>query len=120
MATRDASAAAEEELRAVAAELPPAAHAFAYGSGAFPQRGLPGAAAAPPVLDFILAVEEPVAWHAEVCARAVVSDGSCSAAAPAPRRAPALARRLTASATASPPARRTCAATARTTRSSAR
>ena len=77
-----------EELLSILASFPPVQHAFAYGSGVFKQPGLydaeAGAAAAPagapaaaaaaasssgggkPMLDFIFAVDDPVAWHAEV------------------------------------------------------
>lgn len=73
-----------EVLHTVLASFPPVQHAFAYGSGVFKQPGLydgqpeasaevPTAAAAGaagtgdrPMLDFIFAVDDPVAWHAEV------------------------------------------------------
>eukprot|EP00898_Chlorokybus_atmophyticus_P008046 jgi/Chlat1/8242/Chrsp77S07671 len=79
-----------EELAAPLRVLPPVAHAFAYGSGVFPQRAAAPAAAAAaswpeastaaaasgggdenkaeadtPMTDYILAVEDPAAWHAE-------------------------------------------------------
>lgn len=79
-------------LHSVLNGFPPVQHAFAYGSGVFKQPGLydampeagqlsaepaGGAAAAAdpasssgaadqPMLDFIFAVEDPVAWHTEV------------------------------------------------------
>lgn len=70
-------------LRSVLADFPPVQHAFAYGSGVFEQPGLyerppqgppEGAAAAAadgssgdrPMLDFIFAVDDPIAWHEEV------------------------------------------------------
>ena len=69
-------------LHSVLADFPPVQHAFAYGSGVFEQPGLydrprqgapEGAAAAAaassvdqPMLDFIFAVDDPVAWHTEV------------------------------------------------------
>ncbi len=73
-----------EVLHTVLASFPPVQHAFAYGSGVFKQPGLydghleapagaPAAATAGsstagdrPMLDFIFAVDDPVAWHAEV------------------------------------------------------
>lgn len=72
-------------LHSVLADFPAVQHAFAYGSGVFEQPGLyarppqgapngGGAAAAAaaassvdqPMLDFIFAVDDPVAWHTEV------------------------------------------------------
>ncbi len=53
------------------ATFPPARMAFAYGSGVFAQRGdTAGGAAAPPsapapMIDFVLAVDDPLAWHAD-------------------------------------------------------
>jgi hypothetical protein len=70
-------------------EFPPVQHAFGYGSGVFKQpglyevqspsseaaaiaagaaggRGSSAAAVDRPMLDFIFAVEDPTAWHAEV------------------------------------------------------
>lgn len=70
-----------EVLHTVLASFPPVQHAFAYGSGVFKQPGLyeghpevsaegPTAAAkspgSRPMLDFIFAVDDPAAWHAEV------------------------------------------------------
>ena len=74
-----------EVLHSVLDSFPPVQHAFAYGSGVFEQPGLydapaaeglaeaaagGAAAAAPaadqPMLDFIFAVDDPVAWHEEV------------------------------------------------------
>ena len=50
----------------VAARLPPAAAAWAYGSGAHAQPGLyPASGATRPVLDYMLAVPDPKAWHAD-------------------------------------------------------
>ena len=68
-------------LHAVLDGFPPVAHAFGYGSGVFhqpdlyepapvgpdgllrlPSSGRPGG----PQLDFVFAVEDPAAWHAEV------------------------------------------------------
>ncbi|KAL4434161.1 hypothetical protein ABPG75_000602 [Micractinium tetrahymenae] len=73
-----------EVLHTVLASFPPVQHAFAYGSGVFKQPGLydghpeasaEGSAAAAdavasgsgdrPMLDFIFAVDDPVAWHTE-------------------------------------------------------
>lgn len=80
------------ELHSVLAAFPPVAHAVAYGSGVFAQPGLyedggdsgaggtgrRSAPAAPqtgdrPMLDFIFAVEDPVAWHAEVRGSALLA-----------------------------------------------
>jgi hypothetical protein len=54
--------------------LPRITYGFAYGSGVFRQRGLYAAdqAASPvdgPMVDMILVVDDPVAWHAEVGGR---------------------------------------------------
>lgn len=85
-----------EELRAVLSDFPAVQHAFGYGSGVFKQPGLyegqpaskaaaamaPGAAggrdggaatADRPMLDFIFAVEDPIAWHAEVGLNVLIS-----------------------------------------------
>ena len=66
-------------LRHVLDELPPAAHAFGYGSAVFAQPRVvadasDGTPAAPPrpsgaVVDCVLAVESPRAWHAANMAR---------------------------------------------------
>ena len=78
---------AAEVLPSVLDSFPPVQHAFAYGSGVFKQPGLYEAPAAAeevaaagggggggaaaraadqPMLDFIFAVDDPVAWHEEV------------------------------------------------------
>lgn len=52
--------------------FPPISYGFAYGSGVFVQPDLyqPNApAGSGPMLDFIFAVEDPVAWHTQVCSR---------------------------------------------------
>jgi hypothetical protein len=70
-----------DALHSVLESFPPVQHAFAYGSGIFKQPGLyneqqggagsgTGSASGGgdrPMLDFIFGVEDPVAWHAEVC-----------------------------------------------------
>lgn len=73
-----------EVLHDVLAGFPPVAHAFGYGSGVFKQPGLydhpaqqevagsggtgggGGGDGDRPMLDFIFAVDDPVAWHTEV------------------------------------------------------
>jgi hypothetical protein len=51
-------------------QFPQVQHAFAYGSAAFHQPGLyPSETSSRPMLDFILGVQDPVAWHAEVTAQ---------------------------------------------------
>lgn len=49
--------------------FPKVDHAFAYGSGVFSQPGLysSGSVKKQPVLDFIFTVQDPIAWHKEVC-----------------------------------------------------
>jgi translocator assembly and maintenance protein 41 len=73
---------AKMDFRRLLAHFPPTTYSFAYGSGVFQQAGydkgaalLVGAAASPaplvprdptrepPMLDFIFAVDDPVAWH---------------------------------------------------------
>jgi len=54
------------DLAAPLAGLPPVAAAWAYGSAVFAQPGLYNAAEAgspPPMVDFLLAVADPAAWH---------------------------------------------------------
>jgi hypothetical protein len=46
--------------------FPAVQHAFAYGSAVFHQPGLYANQAPKPMFDFIFAVQDPVAWHAEV------------------------------------------------------
>jgi hypothetical protein len=47
--------------------LPTAQHALAYGSGVFHQPDLYKAGdSSGPMIDFILAVDDPVAWHNQV------------------------------------------------------
>ena len=57
-----------KELSAFLKTLPVVQHAFAYGSGIFPQKGLyeSGGRGKGPMLDFIFAVEDPEAWHEQV------------------------------------------------------
>lgn len=56
------------ELSAFLKTLPVVQHAFAYGSGIFPQKGLyeSGGKGKGPMLDFIFAVEDPESWHEQV------------------------------------------------------
>jgi mitochondrial translocator assembly and maintenance protein 41 len=56
----------DAELEDIVALLPPAPFAFAYGSAVFPQVGV---SRPDRMLDFILAVESPRAWHADNMAR---------------------------------------------------
>lgn len=56
-----ADAALHAELVETLAKLPPAAFAFAYGSGVVPQAGVARGAR---VRDFVLAVDSAEAWHA--------------------------------------------------------
>ena len=58
----------QRELTAVLASFPTVRHAFAYGSGIFVQPGLysKGTGVQGPMLDFILAVDNPVEWHTQV------------------------------------------------------
>jgi hypothetical protein len=66
---------ARNSLAAVLTQLPPVQHAFAYGSGIFHQPGLykhggtseRPASSSQPMLDFFLAVEDPLKWHMQVC-----------------------------------------------------
>lgn len=50
--------------------FPPVEHAFAYGSGVFDQPDLytsaQRASGAGPMIDLILLVKDPLAWHQEV------------------------------------------------------
>lgn len=57
-----------KELSAFLQTIPAVQHAFAYGSGIFPQKGLyeSGGRGKGPMLDFILAVQDPNGWHGEV------------------------------------------------------
>lgn len=51
-------------------QFPKVEHAFAYGSGVFTQPGLYSSGSVgqqQPVLDFIFTVQDPIAWHHEVC-----------------------------------------------------
>jgi translocator assembly and maintenance protein 41 len=57
------------DAAAVLASVPPTAYAFAYGSGAVPQAGRAASSSAPPMVDFIFAVDDPRAWHAANLAR---------------------------------------------------
>jgi translocator assembly and maintenance protein 41 len=43
--------------------FPPVKYGMAYGSGVFQQAG--GVSTAPPMLDFVFAVDDPESWHAE-------------------------------------------------------
>ena len=55
------------ELAGFLNKVPAVRHAFAYGSGVFTQEGLYGSNNQErPMLDFILAVDDPVAWHDQV------------------------------------------------------
>jgi mitochondrial translocator assembly and maintenance protein 41 len=56
----------DAELEDIAALLPPAPFAFAYGSAVFPQVGV---SRPDRMLDFILAVDSPHRWHMENMAR---------------------------------------------------
>jgi translocator assembly and maintenance protein 41 len=62
-------------IAAVLQQLPPVQHALAYGSGVLHQPGLyadsgPASSSAQssarPMIDYILAVEDPFKWHAQV------------------------------------------------------
>jgi hypothetical protein len=65
IATSD-SLVAREELEGIIGELPPCQLAFAYGSGAFHQKGYrKNAAEEPPMLDLVVAVEDSRKWHHE-------------------------------------------------------
>jgi len=56
-----------KELSEFLKTLPSVQHAFAYGSGIFQQEGLYAAAGGKgPMLDFILAVDNPREWHDQV------------------------------------------------------
>ena len=57
-----------KELSAFLKTVPIVQHAFAYGSGIFPQKGLyeSGGKGKGPMLDFIFAVEDPSSWHEQV------------------------------------------------------
>ena len=57
-----------KELCVFLKTLPVVQHAFAYGSGIFPQKGLyeSGGRGKGPMLDFIVAVEDPGSWHEQV------------------------------------------------------
>lgn len=50
--------------------FPPVTYGFAYGSGVFHQEGLYSAEekrkGSGPMIDMVLVVDEPLAWHAEV------------------------------------------------------
>lgn len=87
-------------LHSVLRDFPAVDHAFAYGSGVFTQPGLyeaprdgagggestsgvsggssAGAQADRPMLDFIFAVEDPVAWHEEVRCNAAAAALTCA------------------------------------------
>jgi hypothetical protein len=54
------------ELSEFLKTLPSVQHAFAYGSGIFQQRGLYAAGGTGPMLDFIIAVDDPIEWHDKV------------------------------------------------------
>lgn len=54
------------ELSEFLKTLPSVQHAFAYGSGIFQQQGLYIAGGTGPMLDFILAVDDPREWHDKV------------------------------------------------------
>ena len=56
----------QTHLRQVLDIFPPVQHAFAYGSGVFMQPDLyPSSGSTKPMLDFILAVRDPLEWHTE-------------------------------------------------------
>ena len=55
-----------KELSEFLKTLPTVQHAFAYGSGIFQQEGLYSAGSKGPMLDFILAVDDPEEWHDQV------------------------------------------------------
>ena len=55
-----------KELSEFLKTLPTVQHAFAYGSGIFQQEGLYSAGSKGPMLDFILAVDNPEEWHDQV------------------------------------------------------
>ena len=50
-------------LQTVLEAFPPVHHAFAYGSSVFPQPGAEALRGAPPLVDFIFAVDDPLSWH---------------------------------------------------------
>ena len=55
-----------KELAGFLKTVPAVQHAFAYGSGIFKQEGLYSSNKERPMLDFILAVDDPESWHNEV------------------------------------------------------
>lgn len=60
-----------KELAAFLKSVPEVQYAFAYGSGVFQQQGLYKEGSSNedrPMLDFILAVDDPVTWHDQVAA----------------------------------------------------
>lgn len=52
------------DFEGLLATLPPAEFAFAYGSGVFEQKGYEHQKD-PPMIDLVVAVADPVAWHEE-------------------------------------------------------
>ena len=63
-AVAESEPAAAESLRGVLAALPPVQHGFAYGSSVFAQPGAAALRSAPPMVDYLFAVDDPQAWHA--------------------------------------------------------
>ena len=53
------------ELSSLLGVLPPVSHAVAYGSGVFEQLGSAAVSKTAKVVDYILAVDDAVAWHEE-------------------------------------------------------
>ena len=53
-----------KELASVVERFPAVQVAFAYGSGVFKQRLSPQTGEAPPMIDFVFAVENGLEWHA--------------------------------------------------------
>lgn len=65
----DAQPSTNPVLCEVLSHLPATSAAFGYGSGVFHQPGLYSPGLTKPMLDFILAVPDPVEWHARNLAR---------------------------------------------------